>query len=48
MIGKMELTFIGIVALVALLSLGLMNDPVGDTDPVEHGPFTASGLAWNN
>jgi hypothetical protein len=46
--GKIELTFIGILVLMALLSLGLMSDPVADPDPLQHDPYTASGLAWNN
>lgn len=45
--GKIELTVIAFV-LVALLSLGVMHGPSDDVDPVEHDPFTANGLAWNN
>jgi hypothetical protein len=44
----MELAFIGALILAALLSLGIMSDPVADTRPVQHDPYTASGLAWNN
>ena len=47
MSGRIELTFIAFV-LAALLSLGLMTGPAPDADPVEHDPFTANGMAWNN
>ena len=47
MYGKIELTFIAFI-LGALLSLGLMNGLAPDVDPVEHGPYAANGLAWNN
>ena len=48
MIGKTEIALAGILLLIALLTLGLMSEPVGETDPDSHGPFTASGLAWND
>ena len=46
--GKLELTFIGILIVAALLSFGVVGDPAADADPVQNDPYTASGLAWNN
>ena len=47
--GKLELTFIGMLILAALLSFGVVNDSAAGVDPpVQHDPYTASGLAWNN